>query len=344
VIVPRAAPREQWLAERRRHMCASDWAKVLGLAPRSWGGEYSVWANKTGLVEDDAFSYRLRVGTIMEDAVINLWLATQTEVEWVKPPRRSGLIESRTRPLFAATPDRVGECTRGRCSDEAKTTGDRKQWGTDLDPRVPVYYHFQGQAQILSDNLHHVHYVAMDDNWRIIHRTVDRDDELIERVCDRLEAWWDKHVIGGEIPVPHEGDHDTLVQQFTNPVPGKAVPLTDELQDLVLRLHRIKARAGKWKTEAAAIQARLCLFLGEAEATEALWPDGATAFTWNVSERTIDGADKDWRDQNRALAREYLDPVPAWKVNVARLQRDYPTMLPARLRWRRTFDLKGPAS
>jgi hypothetical protein len=289
----------------------------------------------------------MRVGTIMEDAVIDLWLATQTEVDWIVPPRRSGLIESRTRPLFAATPDRRARCTRcirGGCGVEAKTTGDRKQWGTETDPRVPVYVHFQGQGQGLCDGFEHVHFVAMDENWRVLHRQVDRDDELIERVCDRLEPWWQKHVVDGEVPIPHEGDQDALVQQFTDPEPGKKVLLTDEMQDLVLRLHRVKARAGKWKSEAGAIQARLCLFLGEAKATEALWPDGATAFSWNVSERTIDGADRDWREQNPALAAEYLDPVPGWKVNVARLQRDYPTMLPARLRWRRTFDLKGPAS
>jgi predicted phage-related endonuclease len=346
VVVTRDAPRTDWLAGRRLHICASDWAKILGLAPRSWGGEYSVWAEKTETVPGEDFSYRMLIGQLVEDTVIKIWQATTLAADvGTITMKRSGLIESRTRPLFAATPDRRSRCPRGRCSVEVKKTGDRKLWGTPEEPLVPLHYIFQGQGQILSDGLDHVHYLAMDDNWWVMHRVVQRDDGLIERACTTLESWWEKHVVAGEPPVVTGADHDTLVQQFAGPLAPRSVLLDPEHQDLLLRLHRVKARGKRWKDEAADLQAQLQMYLGQRQATEALWPDETVAYSWNISEAVVDGADKDWQLAEPALADRFMRNFVVRRLDTQALLHAYPKELPARLRRRRTFDikpLKGP--
>src|SRR5436190_1261902 len=71
LMVRRSAPRGEWLAVRRRYIGSSDVARLFGVGK---GGQFSVWANKTGRLPDGEMSLEAARGIEMEDSVVNIWV------------------------------------------------------------------------------------------------------------------------------------------------------------------------------------------------------------------------------------------------------------------------------
>lgn len=125
--------RETWLALRRTGVTASEIAAITGCAPLGWASAFSLWADKTGILElaDDP-SPAMRLGTYMEPFVLGEFtMATGHEVT------RAGLCAHPERLWQLATPDGV---TAGGWPVEAKTSGGYDGWGEGGSGDVPPHY------------------------------------------------------------------------------------------------------------------------------------------------------------------------------------------------------------
>src|SRR5690606_29202656 len=115
-------PREEWLAERRKAIGASDVAAVLGVSP--WATPWEVWAEKTGRLEPWSGNAATDLGTRLEPVIMDM-----AEAE-LGPIERSVRVAHATLPLAVNLDGRTAD---GHLPVEAKTAGmmhrTRDDWG-----------------------------------------------------------------------------------------------------------------------------------------------------------------------------------------------------------------------
>ena len=67
--VEQPKPREQWLADRKKAIGASDVAAILGVSP--WASGWDVWADKTDRLERWEGNEQTRLGQFFEPSVLD---------------------------------------------------------------------------------------------------------------------------------------------------------------------------------------------------------------------------------------------------------------------------------
>jgi putative phage-type endonuclease len=336
-LLPVDAPRDVWLAARRRLICSSDIASLFGTG---WAAAYTVWADKTGR---DPGSPTTRVqarGIDLEAAVIAHWIKHHAPVNTGLRVWRAGLMQSRRYRRAGATVDRLSVCVDGKCIVEAKTQANIIEWGTDYEPEVPVGYQFQGQWQLFVTGRDHVHFIVMGPRFVPFDRVMFRDEELIERMACGAARFWGRYVIPDVAPPAVAKDADTLKRMWPEPSKGKEHVLDgpgSDLMHVILREGAAVSEHAKLRDNAVAeLQAQV------GEATEITWPDGSLAATWRAG-KTIDGANADWRRANPDAVDQYGKPVTSIEIDVRKMIADNGGRLPDGLRYRRSFLVKDVA-
>jgi putative phage-type endonuclease len=194
VVLPADAPRERWLAERRKGIGSSDVALLMGVA--QGGSEYELWLDKVGGREVER-TEAMRRGTWLEPHVVDFF-AERTGLK----VRRCGLARHRTARLSLATPDRL---TEDGGVLEVKTIGGpyvrvAAQWRRG---GIAAHAYVQGQWQLAVTGRSHVWFAAYElDREPQIRGPVERDEPLIDRIRTRVHDWWTTHVIADMPPPP----------------------------------------------------------------------------------------------------------------------------------------------
>lgn len=192
-VLPADAPREQWLAERRKGIGSSDVALLMGVS--EYGSEYELWLDKVGGREAER-TEAMRRGTWLEPHVVDFF----TERTGVRV-RRCGLIRHRELPLALATPDRL--TADGGCL-EVKTIGSWAKVGAEWrHGGIARHAYVQGQWQLAVSGRSHLWLAAYTiDREPQIRGPVQRDEPLIDRIRDRAQRWWAEHIVTGTPPPP----------------------------------------------------------------------------------------------------------------------------------------------
>lgn len=328
-LLPYGAPREEWLQRRRSLICASDVATIMGVG---YGDLFTLWADKTGRLPDLPTTDAQARGLDLEAAVILHWISRYAEYE-IKV-RREGLWQAADYKRAGATVDRFSRCKFGRCIIEAKTQASVHDWGTDIEPEVPVIYQFQGQWQLFVTGRGHVHYIVMGPRFVPFERIMNRDDDLINEMACRAAKFWGRYVITDTAPPATAKDHDAITWMHPMPARGESYTLTDRTIDIMHGILEARAQVAehqRWLDEYTAIlQAEV------GAATEVLWPDGSLAATWRPT-RKIVGADRAWRSVHRDLVDRYGIERMVVDIDFPKLIADNRDTLPEGLRYGRVF-------
>lgn len=177
--------REEWLAERRLGIGASDAPAILGES--KWGSPYSVWAEKTGRIEPPDLGERedIQAGNIFEAPILN-WFNRRTDsnaVLW--PPHQS--IAHADYPWMRCTPDaRVGNDVNVQIKNvNAFRAG---EW-VDLPPMA---YRIQVQHEMAVLNSKRTILVVCFGGNRLHWYDVERNDRFIDKaLIPILREFWD---------------------------------------------------------------------------------------------------------------------------------------------------------
>lgn len=116
LVLPASAPREQWLAERRKGLGSSDAALLMG-AGYPDDSEYALWLDKTGRAKPGQQTGAMQRGVWLEPHVAD-YFADTTRLKL----RRCGLVRHKDDPVLLATPDRLtadGGVVEIKCLDVA---------------------------------------------------------------------------------------------------------------------------------------------------------------------------------------------------------------------------------
>lgn len=283
--------REEWLAERKSGIGGSEAAAILGLS--HWTTPVQVWLDKTGRAEPKEETEAMRIGTELEDFVARRYCQeTGRTVQRFNRMIHKGCLLGNFDRLVVPDGEKVASHMGEVRTDtllECKTSS--REW----DGEVPPYYlvqvlHYQG----LEPRLQHADVACLflgRKHFEIFR--VERDDELIARMQERLIAWWEEFVVGNKMPPPMNEADCRLIWARSNP--GKKVVANAEIEDKLLRYAKAKADEKTAKGIAAEMQSAICAFIGEAEVLTGL--DGKPLLTWKSAK---DSTTTDWE----ALARK----------------------------------------
>lgn len=188
-LLPVDAPRERWLAARRRGLGGSDASTVVGV--NRWGSRYELWLDKTGRLSEKQVSARMEAGLRMEP-VLRQWFTDKQGIAI----RQQGLVASRQRPWQLVSLDGLTEdggifeskCTNWRLAEE---------WDDD---QVADHAEVQAQHGLAVTGRTHAWVVALIDGWDFQIRRVERDDKLIEAITEMESDFWHGNVLADRQP------------------------------------------------------------------------------------------------------------------------------------------------
>lgn len=269
-----------WVEARRTFLGASDVPAVLGLSP--YKTPLDVWAEKTGLLDlGNVGGLATRLGHELEDLIARLWEEQNPDAE-VRHAAQT--IRSAERPWLAASTDReVGSDGLLEC----KLVGANTTASWDDGP--PAYVTAQCLAQLAVTKRDWVDVCSLHAGRRWEHRVsrVERDDDRIAEMIDRLDRFWFDHVVTGVRP-PLEGDPQQIRRTLLELHPGDdATPIV--LDPIVAgdieTLKQAKSLAADLKRKVEFLENSLIALIGDA--TDAfIDPDEKPVYTYRVSRRT----------------------------------------------------------
>lgn len=232
VLVSDAAPQsDEWYAQRRRGITATDVPKILGVS--RYGNAYSVWLDKLGRgIEDAAESKAAKWGRLLEDEVARDW-ARQRGAR-IQP---IGTLAHVGRRWQLASLDRLTlrcpDGDPGGCPLEVKTRNawDGENWRSDVPDDVLAQTH----SQMVVTGFDHVHVAALIGGQDDREFRVDLDPALAALVLEESERVW-AHVQAGTPPAV---DADALLVKVLDAAhpdrKGEVYADRGKVRDLVLR-------------------------------------------------------------------------------------------------------------
>ena len=247
-------------AIRERRIGASEVAAVLGISPYADATPFAVWARLTqGYQRPDAAE--LTAGTYLERAVAD-WYA-DTHASQVVVTHSTGTRHP-DHDWLSATPDR--EVCDGSASWllECKTDRDRDAWGTPGTDQIPAHVAAQVQTQLACTGYPHcdvaVLFKARDE---FACYTVTRDEVVIAHIIRECGAWYERHVVKGEMPPLDGGNAAAAYLRTRYKGGGPVATATDAQRALVTEYATRKADEREAGRLAEVAKQRVLLELGD---------------------------------------------------------------------------------
>lgn len=278
--------------ERRQGIGGSDAAAVLGMNP--WATPLTVWLDKTGRTAPKPETPQMRYGSYFEDYVAKLYCEEAGRV--VENYRKMlhkgcllGNIDRLVVPIGGKIASYKGEI-RTDTLLECKTSG--FDWGDEAPMQYIIQVvHYMG----LDEKLKHADIAVLfrsSLNFKIYR--IERDDDIISAMQQRLVEWWDKHVIRGEMPLPSNESDCRLLWARSNP--GKKVSSNEEVERKIADYAELKAMERDAKAKAALLQSDICAYMGDGEIL--VDASGKPLVTWKSPKDT---ETVDWEGLAKAL-------------------------------------------
>lgn len=179
------ADHEDWLAERRRSIGASEAATVLGLNP--WDSPLRLYLMKTGALPPVEESPAMRLGKKMEPVIASLY-QEETGCEFACFQR---FVRSPAHAFITATLDCVR--TDGR-PVELKNVGASQagRWGESGSDEVPPHTIIQAMQQMCCYGAEVIDVAALIAGQDFRRYTLERDERIIGRIIEANSEFWDR--------------------------------------------------------------------------------------------------------------------------------------------------------
>lgn len=226
----------EWLLDRRRGIGGSDVATILGL--NKWKSAYQLWLEKTGQVDlEHTESEPAYWGNVLEEIVAKEF----QERTGKKVRRRNQVFEHPLHPFLRANIDRdvVGENAILECKTANAFLG--KEWEGD---EVPLSYLCQVQHYMNVLNKEYCYIAVLIGGQKFIWKRIDRDQELIDMITEKLVDFWETNVIEGVEPLidGSEATQEFLKNRYSelDEVETTLPPAFDEIIDQKRELKKAK--------------------------------------------------------------------------------------------------------
>lgn len=270
------ATREEWLAERKKGIGASDAAALLGLSP--WKSPLQLYCEKLSLIPpDERETEAMEWGLLLEGPIGDRYAAKAKRTVTRPAPFTIYAVEA---PAFlAATFDAFTEEAGDPGVVEVKNVGWQKaeEWAEE----PPLYYQIQLQWQLRVSGFRWGSLAALVGGQKFVYFDLPRNDRFIALLEERGAAFWAR-VEKQEPPTPVAMDAGLMGLLYPTQEPGARVLLPPEAAAWDAQRLRADVLIKEGKALKDEAEALLKGAIGPHEI--GVLPDGA-AYSWKSVER-----------------------------------------------------------
>lgn len=204
---------EEWLSYRRRGICGSDVAALLGISP--WRTARDLYYDKLNVasVEDEESNWvALEMGHLLEPLVAKIFeRKTGYKIYQIKK-----MFQHSKHLWMLADVDYFVELPDGTTAIlEIKTTNynARDNWWLDGEETIPIYYESQGRHYMAVMDVNRCFFCCLYGNNEdeTIIREIRRDIAYEEEMVYLEQYFWENHVLT-KTPPPYTEDGDLVVE------------------------------------------------------------------------------------------------------------------------------------
>lgn len=239
--------REEWLLTRRQGIGGSDIAAIAGL--NKYKSPMGVYLDKVGETPiEDTAGEAAYWGNVLEEVVAKEFQERTGE----KVRRDNRMLAHPEHPYLMANLDRVVVGKKEILECKTSSAYRLKEWESD---EVPMEYLLQIMHYLAVTGYERAHIAVLVGGQKFIHKTIERDEELIQQIIDMASDFWNNHVMT-KTPPPYDGSSATsnfLSAMFPQADQETETVLDDEADALITQYQEAKEReeaAKKDKTEA----------------------------------------------------------------------------------------------
>lgn len=190
--------KEKWLEARKEGIGGSDASSILGLNP--YKSAVSVYMEKI----DDNYAlektnYKMELGNKLEDFV-----AREFSLKTGKKVRNiNGILRNDKYPFAIANIDRAIVSEKAFLECTVTNSFSKKEWIKEVPTHIKIQcYHYMAVSGAT-----HCYVAALIGNEELVVHKLQRDQEAIEDIMKKEEAFYNECIIGENIPLP-DGSED----------------------------------------------------------------------------------------------------------------------------------------
>ena len=269
---------QEWLEDRRKGIGGSDVATILGL--NKYKSVYQLWLEKTDQIEvTSAQSEAAYWGNTLEEVVAEEFSKRTGK----KVRRRNRVFEHSKYPFLRANIDRdiVGENAVLECKTANQFLAN--EWDED---EIPIQYICQVQHYMNVLNLDYVYFAVLIGGQKFVWKKMERDQELIDMITEKLVAFWTENVEKGIEPAIDglKATSDFLTQRYLD-TEDNQTELNARFDENIANLARLKGDKKIIEENITLLENELKQALGKAEATIGITPNNIVSWKKMQSKR-----------------------------------------------------------
>ena len=184
--------KETWLRLRKKGIGGSDASSVLNLNPNK--SIVNVYMDKLDENIEENSNIKMILGERLEDFV-----AKEFSIQTGKKVRNlNGILRNQKYPYAIANLDKVVVSENAFLECVVTNSFCKKDWSEE----VPIHYQIQCYHYMAVTGASHCYVCALIGNEEIKIYKLDRDQELIDYIMEKEEEFWNRYILGDEVPFP----------------------------------------------------------------------------------------------------------------------------------------------
>ncbi|MCJ0597700.1 YqaJ viral recombinase family protein [Enterococcus cecorum] len=269
---------QEWLEDRRKGIGGSDVATILGL--NKYKSVYQLWLEKTDQIEvTSAQSEAAYWGNTLEEVVAEEFSKRTGK----KVRRRNRVFEHSKYPFLRANIDRdiVGENAVLECKTANQYLAN--EWDED---EIPIQYICQVQHYMNVLNLDYVYFAVLIGGQKFIWKKMERDQELIDMITEKLVEFWTENVEKGIEPAIDglKATSDFLTQRYID-TEDNQTELNAVFDEKIANLAHLKGDKKIIEENITLLENELKQALGKSDATIGITPNNIVSWKKTQSKR-----------------------------------------------------------
>lgn len=296
----RPSSREEWLQHRQEGIGSSEVATILGLNP--WETPYQLWRRKKGLDAAKDETFAMKAGHYLEDAASHFW-HDETGREIIKRSAIDWLIVNTEKPYMRVSPDRTYWLSDSRKSSdkgilECKTT----QMSIDEDD-LPKHWFCQVQYQLGTAELRYGSLAWLCSGRQFGYKDMELVPDFYAWIVEEVTKFWVDNIQGNV--EPEASSVADVLLKYNRHTDGKVIEVAEDIYMAVNDLKAIKEQIAQLDEQKEALEERIKLGFGDAEAISY---GGQTIATWKAPKPSSKFDAKAFAKAYPDLASEFTSP------------------------------------
>ena len=244
-----------WLRLRKSGIGGSDAGAICGVNPYS--SAMKVFRDKTSTEVEELDYEAVRIGHDLENYVAQRF----TEATGMKVRKSNLMYRSKEHPFMIADVDRlvVGEDAGLECKTASAYNADK--WA---DGNIPLHYVMQCYHYMAVTGRRTWYIAAVILGREFTYRKLEWDDDLISRLTEMEENFWNNYVAKGIIPPPDGSKAcDEVIEQYFHTAKKASAVRLEGFDEKLDRREEILGFIAELQEEQKQIEQEVKLFMGD---------------------------------------------------------------------------------